>query len=589
MLRFEDAEGDCVTIASTWKAKQRAKERDRDVQVGPVDTYHVATQSVTYADADMQTNFENDDMPESKSSSNEEDIDENRHEEKEENAHGPEVDEDDMAAWLARTMHDIGDELDRREGPQMREAVPSVVRADPFHGAESLGQGREGQVYCTIARPMGSLEEADDLGCTSVSWNATGSRVVASYGRFDNYGWCAHRGSVCLWHAFDKDPEELSNAPPDFRFEVECGVMCAQAHPTRPSIVAAGSFNGEILVLDFNQDDPLVACSRIDAYCHREPVMQVRWIPHAGAEGDYLLASVSAEGRVLVWSPFSTLSGPLQGIVLASEARAKRTLGGITLDLCRANGQGALTFLVGSEGGALCRCSARPMPDLARGPKARASLGLRSSKWSADAQDVLLAAEPKDRAVLKQNAERHAELENIGQIDAAALYEASRAEHYMYRGGVRFKYQPHVGPVHAVACSPFHRNAFLSCGADGHLRLYSLLERGPVLDLTPRVAAAHGLFGVACAGKVFVYDLAQSEDAPVAVVQAAKDGKTALQSLAFNGRTRGFVACGDAAGQVSILKLPWKLSNRQPDDKTALDVTMFSSSSSSNSASVAAR
>lgn len=44
------------------------------------------------------------------------------------------------------------------------------------------------------------------------------------------------------------------------------------------------------------------------------------------------------------------------------------------------------------------------------------------------------------------------------------------------RSPVTFTYSPHHGPVYAVECSPFHRNAFISAGMDQCIRLYSLLQ-----------------------------------------------------------------------------------------------------------------
>lgn len=585
MLRFEDVDGESANISSVWKRSLRERQVNRRVQAGPVQTHEVAVQSVTYAEADVQTQDLT--VSETEGKHNEE-LDETKDNYDENNNNAENFDRDLnkdaklLSKWLSSARRQMENELRRNDHANMSAAVPS---AEPAPSVEA------GHVFCTITRPSGSVEDADELACTSVSWNATGSQVIASFGRFDSFGWCAHRGSVCLWNVFHKEPEELETSDPDFRFTVECGVMCVQGHPTRPSVVAAGTFNGEILILDFNQEDPLVACSRIEAYCHREPVMMLRWIPHKAGESDHMLASISAEGRVLFWSPEGDMLGPLQGVLLASESRAARTLGGIAFDICQQTSSATgLTagFIAGTEAGGLCRCTMRNMPDLAAGSKARASLGVRTNKWTTDAQDILLAAEVKDRAVLRSNAERYAEVEGLSQIDTPTVYEASGSENFMFKSGIRFKYTPHVGPVHAVACSPFHRNAFLSCGADGHLRIYSLLERAPVLDFEPQMSATHALFSAAwsphrpavfaacsSSGHVYVYDLSQSTDAPVTVLQGSKEKETALHSLSFNKRTRGFVATGDASGCIRILKLSWRLANRQPVDKSALDLTMY--------------
>jgi hypothetical protein len=50
-------------------------------------------------------------------------------------------------------------------------------------------------------------------------------------------------------------------------------------------------------------------------------------------------------------------------------------------------------------------------------------------------------------------------------------------------GGARLRFEPHAGPVLAVAASPFHRLLFASAGADGALRLSSLLQPKPLCQL----------------------------------------------------------------------------------------------------------
>ncbi len=57
------------------------------------------------------------------------------------------------------------------------------------------------------------------------------------------------------------------------------------------------------------------------------------------------------------------------------------------------------------------------------------------------------------------------------------------------RSCIRATLQPHIGPVHAVHCSPFQHSLYLSCGADGCIFLGSTLQRRPALELQPCSAA----------------------------------------------------------------------------------------------------
>ena len=59
-------------------------------------------------------------------------------------------------------------------------------------------------------------------------------------------------------------------------------------------------------------DDPLVACTTIDDYFHREPIISVNWL-YSMDEGDYQLVSISGEGKVLFWSLSNNLSHPVRG------------------------------------------------------------------------------------------------------------------------------------------------------------------------------------------------------------------------------------------------------------------------------------
>jgi hypothetical protein len=54
--------------------------------------------------------------------------------------------------------------------------------------------------------------------------------------------------------------------------------MCVAFHPKNPSLVAAGSFNGEVFVWDTEPEEYRFYASGIGDYFHREPVTKVAWV-----------------------------------------------------------------------------------------------------------------------------------------------------------------------------------------------------------------------------------------------------------------------------------------------------------------------
>lgn len=93
------------------------------------------------------------------------------------------------------------------------------------------------------------------LQATGVSWSCSGGAVAVSYGRNDITGWCDYPGAVCVWSIFDK----LFNVEdPQLVFDHPSCIMCVAFHPSSPSIIVGGSFNGELVVWDLNQPEKAV-------------------------------------------------------------------------------------------------------------------------------------------------------------------------------------------------------------------------------------------------------------------------------------------------------------------------------------------
>lgn len=73
--------------------------------------------------------------------------------------------------------------------------------------------------------------------------------------------------------------------------------MCIKCHPINPSIIAAGSFNGEVIVWDVNTPEGPLQVSPIIVESHEDPVMSVDWV-YDPTLSTYVVASLGADGKV---------------------------------------------------------------------------------------------------------------------------------------------------------------------------------------------------------------------------------------------------------------------------------------------------
>eukprot|EP00435_Cladocopium_sp_Y103_P057211 s402_g19.t1 len=134
-----------------------------------------------------------------------------------------------------------------------------------------------------------------DLQVTSVAWNSTGASLACAFGKLDTLGWCEVTAPVCVWNIFRP---QLVAGEPDTVLQVQGFVMCIAFHPTKPSILAGGTYNGELQIWNTGSGelDPLVASSSIDDYLHRELSAAAcpRTAPLLGARGSDRGARVAA-------------------------------------------------------------------------------------------------------------------------------------------------------------------------------------------------------------------------------------------------------------------------------------------------------
>ncbi|KAH9114867.1 hypothetical protein AeMF1_011068 [Aphanomyces euteiches] len=414
------------------------------------------------------------------------------------------------------------------------------------------------------------------LQCTGVSWNATGSVLAVSYGRFDHSGWCNYRSALCLWNIFSSD---FNASKPNMVLETSSGLMCVAHHPTNPAMVAAGSFNGELLVWNTALEESLVATSGIGDYFHREPITKLAWVYDAQSR-EYHIASVSGDGKILVWQLKDKLSYPVEGFLLSSKSKPTKVkggkgiiIGGVALAF-RPNDRTNRSFIAGSEGGAISRCFS------SQAPKASFKGEI---KWSNNALR-LVSSSPTSTDV-RRHVEAYCKDKKLREVRVATVFDAKPDVFSLYSSALDFSFEPHGGPVYDIQYSPFHPSLFLTASSDGTVRLYNYLQKTPILCFEVGINYLYSLawsksrplvFAVASEdGNAYIYDLKQSRLHPVATLQVdVKQQRTstaaAVYALDFNPRQRNFVACGNSQGFAQVWKLSWNLSNIQSDELSLL-------------------
>lgn len=447
-----------------------------------------------------------------------------------------------------------------------------------------------------------TCRRSGDLQCTGLSWNATGAMLCAAFGRSDLTGWCNKSGILCCWSLFR--PEFNPECPTCSVEHSSCFTTIA-CHPSQPSLMAAGSFDGEVLIYDLADScDVLKACSNISDYSHREPVSSLQWNRNRGAFtasiDAYQLVSLSSDGKILWWSlatikhATAEISGhlpyPVRGVTLACNpeltlltnmAASSPIVGGTSMALAES------CVMIGSEGGKILRCHPRK-----KNIKKLFAGSDSNIHWDKSAIDFFDNLPPCITSKLIKHVELWANSVSRQVVSAKDIFVSKPPLRYVFPAptGVT-EYEGHVGPITMISMSPFHRRVFLSVGVDGYAKLWSTMQRRALMTMrdTSCIHLADGLyasgwskarplvFAVAGDGGVVrIHDLGNRRPMLPAVElkapmpASANDTDRRILALQFNHKQRNFLATGNAAGHVHVWRLSWGLSNQSSHEHEKL-------------------
>lgn len=366
------------------------------------------------------------------------------------------------------------------------------------------------------------------LHVTAVCWSCTGSVVACAYGRIDDGDWSTEKSFVCTWNL---DRKGLSPTHADLVIDVPTAVTALCCHPNQPALIAGGLYTGEVVVWDTSQpQDTVLAQTSLSADSHREPVYKVSWMP-LQKKGEFGILSACSRGRILLWTLDQNslilntgYALVVQQLPLSSsvgfKARGNSNIGVTALAQSCWDSD---TFLIGSEGGSLLRCSF-------------------------SSQTV-------------------AEVPSEGQS-------------ITLRAPAVFSFRKHSGPIHSIHYSPFHRNLFVSAGTDGLAHIHSLLHANPMLSV--RVSDSYVyqvewspsrplVFATATSqGEVQIFDLGHGSLRPAATIEKGGSGDAAT-SLAFNSQHTHLLAVGKTDGTVGIWQLSGDLTEQHSREISQLE------------------
>jgi len=452
--------------------------------------------------------------------------------------------------------------------PLLEEQLHRNLNTRAFDGHDVSWDEQHDQVSCLHSlKHQGALASLSPDGCTAVAWNAPGTVVAAAYGVLDRNDWPHAPSMLCTWSIFRRS---LDPAKADVAIELAACLTCLAFHPEDPALLAGGSYNGDVLLWRIGMPgDPLVGKSVLTNYTHHEPVQQLAWTrdPQRGGQHGYVLASVSADGKMLVWSPGNHMQSPVLGFHLTkpdgvrSQSKEGKGMseGGAALSF---SAEDPTTFVVGLEAGQLVKGSL--IANELRGtPAIMREHG--EVPWTVEAAALLTRVPGAQYHRLKSRVEKEAVLAREREVLPAHVYAAAPEPTTLFASPIQFSYVAHSGPVYQASYSPFHRNVFLSASTDASIRLYNQLQPAPFLVTEPCSASlfaaswspARPLVFAAAAGdgSLFIYDLKRSKGKPEVTLKVTDD-RSAVTAVAFNPRSPELLATADAQGFVKI----WRLS-----------------------------
>ncbi|KAI4489761.1 hypothetical protein M0804_003943 [Polistes exclamans] len=420
-----------------------------------------------------------------------------------EQAKTPNVDYNKLANFLKKVT------------PSLLEALDEAYNTNAFENYDTETT-KYTSTNLQLLKRLNTIEESDKQASlqtkiSDLSWSIAGGTLVVSHSIVYHETWCDHLSKIQLYSLSRED--KLSDIP-NTTLEVNSCVTALSYHPVEPSILAAGLFNGDVLVWNLRNDDSIIP---IYVYIHGDTVSQIYWKPRTMNDVSILVTS-SRDGYIIVnklMANFTTTRLHKQFKIIKEhnpiENSRPRSAGGT------------------------------------RERAAEAGLCITSFDFSWKDPNIFIVG-TLCGGIYKCSLDRVSPIEGDENLSDPVIDEYDRYE----------------GSITCIKCSP-NRDLFIICGTNKDIRIYDLDENvcqqsisveSTIIGLT-WMTGNKNIFATYGAGtEIKFYDV--NDGKTVKNIKLEITGKASISNLCVNSK-RDILVTGDIHGYLELWKVPRQL------------------------------
>ncbi|XP_044581779.1 cytoplasmic dynein 2 intermediate chain 2-like isoform X1 [Cotesia glomerata] len=177
--------------------------------------------------------------------------------------------------------------------PKVLEALDEIYDNHTINSYEPIGS-RDNDYQLKLLNKFSTIDEFDSQKkISSLSWSKNGGTLAVGYSN-NHTAWCDHQSRIKFYNLERNDDKLHQDAVKNY--ETNSCVTCLSFHPIEPSIIAAGLFNGDVLL--WNIADTLSQSLSITV--HNDVVTSLMWRRTTINTDSSMLITTSADGFIYV-------------------------------------------------------------------------------------------------------------------------------------------------------------------------------------------------------------------------------------------------------------------------------------------------